>query len=441
MRADGKIGLILAIIVASSAAACGLAFAQTQAVPTGFLLGAGTDAGKGVLHFDISWQSSSGNLQDLAQCKIGEYVTYPGTDSPYVWPDPAWINQTPNPTKLTVPAADGVAEDNHKPGAFDDFITRTVVLGATQYYWYKCPGTGEVKFSAYTNIDIARTVEQVGPNFQPCALYTITKLGYSASFIPNKIVTCTPQPEEASFAQAPSQSLLRITARPVAAAYGLGEPVFVDLQVTNLGTSPTNVDLGGDGKTNLRVVVMGPDGRSKPVRLPSAGLKASGKHMLGAGATFTERLILNEWKEFREAGDYSVNVALVPEFGPKADDAPAADLQVSIGPRDESKLRAVAKALADRAIDGVDVADRDAAALALSHVADPVAIPEMGRVLAIDSDAGLVLIGALARMGGYSAVNMLQSAQNSPNEEVRDAAVRALRAVRDGKPVSPGIAD
>ncbi len=76
-------------------------------------------------------------------------------------------------------------------------------------------------------------------------------------------------------------------------------------------------------------------------------------------------------------------------------------------------LRAVAKGLADRAVEGADVADQDAAALALSCVAVPVAVPEMGRVLAGGSDAGVVLIGALARLGGPSALNTLRSAQAS----------------------------
>jgi hypothetical protein len=245
----------------------------------------------------------------------------------------------------------------------------------------------------------------------------------------------------ASCGAAPAQAVT-IAARPVSAAYGLGEPVFVDLQVTNVGSAPASVDLGGDGKTNLLVTVTGPGGRSKPVRLPSGGLKTVGKHLLGADATYTERLILNEWKEFRDVGNYAVNVALVPEFGPKADDPPAADLQVRIGPRDETKLLAIAKDLAGRAIEDDDVAHQDAAALALSTIADPVAAPEMGRVLASGSDAGLVLIGALARIGGPSAVHALLMARANPNEDIRDAAARALQAVREGKvPVPSQISD
>jgi len=404
-----------------------------------------------VLHFVMTWESSTGNLHDLTGCMIGEHVTYPGSSNPYVWPDPAWIDSAANPTILYVPAQHGHAVDNHKPGVFDHFIVRIVQFSADQYYFYTCPETGEVEFTDFSNIEISRTVKQRYPDYQPCALYTITKLGSSASFVPNKITTCTPQQpartllaggppqrekashEKASFADAPDRNLWKFVLQPASAYHGLGEPIFVDLQVTNLRAAPASIDLGGDGKTDLLVTVTGHDGRSTAVRLPSGGLKASGEHLLGAGATYTERLILNEWNAFREAGDYDVTVALVPEFGLAADAPPMADLHVKVGPRDEAKLRAMAQAFADQAIAGDNVADHDAAALALSHVSDPAAIPEMARVLASSSSAGPALVVPLARLGGASAV---EPALNSPNPDVRAAADRALRALHDGKPLS-----
>lgn len=133
-----------------------------------------------------------------------------------------------------------------------------------------------------------------------------------------------------------------------------------------------------------------------------------------------------------------MNVALVPAFGSKDAAPPPAYLNVSIGPRDESKLRAVAKEFADRAIKGA--ADRDDAAIALSYVADPVAIPEMARVLA-RSDAGLKLTTAVARLGGPAAIDALQAAQSNPDKWIRLAAARDLRALREGKQVVFEILD
>jgi len=245
---------------------------------------------------------------------------------------------------------------------------------------------------------------------------------------------------QTTVADAPGQSYLKFIARPRSVAYGLGEPVFVDLQVVNPDSGPASIDLGADGKANLLVTIREPGGRSESVRLPSGGMRASGEHTLGANTTYTERLILSEWHEFRDIGGYAVKVALVPEFGAKTAAPPPAYLNVNIGPRDESKLRAVAKAFADRAIDGHDFGDRSEAALALSYVADPVALPEMARVLA-SSDAGLKLTMAVARMGGPAAIDALQAAQSNPDKWIRLDAARELQALREGKQVVFAISD
>ena len=97
----------------------------------------------------------------------------------------------------------------------------------------------------------------------------------------------------------------------------------------------------------LLVTVTGDDGRLKPARLSSAGLRAPAKHLLGANATYAERLALNGWNGFRDVGDYTARIAA----------------------RDDARLRAIAKGLADRVIDDGNLADRDAAALALSMIA------------------------------------------------------------------------
>src|SRR6185312_3125953 len=75
----------------------------------------------------------------------------------------------------------------------------------------------------------------------------------------------TYQAKKMSVADIPGEDRWKIEARPVSAEFSLGEPVFVDLQVTNLNSEPASIDLGGDGKTNLRVTITGPDGLAKPV--------------------------------------------------------------------------------------------------------------------------------------------------------------------------------
>ncbi|MEI9931972.1 MAG: hypothetical protein WDM89_15895 [Rhizomicrobium sp.] len=230
------------------------------------------------------------------------------------------------------------------------------------------------------------------------------------------------------FPDASSKSLWKITARPVSTDAVLGEPVFFDLQVGNLSSKSTRIDLGDDDKGNLRVTVSEPNGLLREVQLRPGGMHAFGTHMVGARATYTKRLILNEWNDLRDVGNYDVKIALVPEFGPKPDNPLTAVFHVSIAPRSESRLSAVAKAFADQAINGRDGRDRDDAAFALSYVDDPIAIPEIERVLASGSDAGSSLTTALAHLGGLSAVEALQAAaKNHPDWSTRVVADRDLR--------------
>ena len=65
--------------------------ALAQAVPNNFMqVGPGRRLANGTLHFDYSWGSSSGRLADLANCVVGEVVTYPSRDNPFPFPNPPW---------------------------------------------------------------------------------------------------------------------------------------------------------------------------------------------------------------------------------------------------------------------------------------------------------------------------------------------------------------
>lgn len=428
----------------------------TQAVPTNFHLSPGQDMGNGVLRFNETWDSSSGNLQDLSNCKVNELVAYPGSNDPYHWPDPAWVWQTPNPTIDGVNAAGGGTTDEQDPGLFDDYIVKEVSFDASQIYYYVCslPTTGSTALMG--NITITRDVKQVLPDGQPCAKYTVTKLGSSASFIPQEITTCDPQaPKHVSeqvqadhsknlpIADTQSSNLWKISAHPVSTTVSLGEPIFFDLRITNLSSEPARIDLGGDDKLGLRITTTEPNGLSKPVKLRHGGLRLLGTHLVGAHETYTKRLLLNEWNDFSGVGDYHATVEVVPEFGLSPNDPPTANLHVNIVPRDKSKLANVAKALADRAINGEDVSARGDASFALSYIDDPIAIPEMARVLASGSDAGMPLITALAHLGGPTATAALQTAAKShPDWSIRIIADRDLRRMRNGKvPLHDTISD
>jgi hypothetical protein len=52
-------------------------------------VGNGVARPDGVLHFNYAWDSTSGNLADLFDWRVGEIVTYPG-GNPFVWPRPPY---------------------------------------------------------------------------------------------------------------------------------------------------------------------------------------------------------------------------------------------------------------------------------------------------------------------------------------------------------------
>jgi hypothetical protein len=107
--------------------------------PTNWKETSAKDIGNGTLEVTFSWESSTGDPNDLKDCTISERVDYQGS-GPYTWPNPPWTgNPSANPTILSFAPTLGVATDDHFTKGFikpyPDFISFT----ATQQYSYTCP--------------------------------------------------------------------------------------------------------------------------------------------------------------------------------------------------------------------------------------------------------------------------------------------------------------
>ncbi len=148
------------------------------AFPVNFRQTGVTDEGDGVLRFTYAWDSSTGNLADLANCVIGEIVTYPN-GNPFTWPSPPYASDsgTPNPTVRDGGATTGQSPDTHIHKGFRTPYT-FATFTATQTYRYKCPCKNG---GAYVNlvgpIEIRRTVQFVP---FPAWTYFIEKSGSQA---------------------------------------------------------------------------------------------------------------------------------------------------------------------------------------------------------------------------------------------------------------------
>jgi len=153
--------------------------ANVVATPIGFTIVQGPSLPNGTLQWTYSWSSSSGNLADLSQCKVGESVFYPGSGSTYTWPLPMVTNQpTPNPSVILGPATAGAFSDKNGPP--DSYLKpyMNASFMATQRIQWECSNYQDGAFFRFVpDISIVRSVQLNGTTWQ----YTITKSGDTAT--------------------------------------------------------------------------------------------------------------------------------------------------------------------------------------------------------------------------------------------------------------------
>ena len=99
-----------------------------------------SDVGECAIQIPITWESSTGNLADLGDCKVREVVRYdPIPNPPFIW-------NPPNPTILEVDATLGAGQDTHSyPPGLRNGISNPRVPGiatAHQVYQFRCTGPG-----------------------------------------------------------------------------------------------------------------------------------------------------------------------------------------------------------------------------------------------------------------------------------------------------------
>jgi hypothetical protein len=411
-------------------------------------VGDGIVSSGGLLQFNYSWESSSGDLADLTKCEVGENVTYPDPADPFPWPSPPYSGSSNNPTIKWVPATLGVAQDNQRHTAFlAPYVANS--FDATQNFDYRCrPDNDVVDFPDWVGITIDRTVSD--STGRGCFGYTVTKSGASASIprLPKvKQSACT----AASIVtqNAPdfknSSADISIAALHPETLVGLNAPILIDLAFLNLRAQMVGLDLGLDRKANLELTISQPNGDVITRTLPSAGFGRSGEISLKPRATSVERLLLNEWYEFPVTGTYHVKISLLDDAsvssGTISANRPATELTVKIGPRDPAQLESVSETLANAAIEGATLEESMAAANTLSYIRDPAAVASLVRVLQYGSLVETYAVTGLGRIGNAESVAALIGAQNHPDKEVRAAVRLTLLGLQGRPPTESGPAD
>jgi hypothetical protein len=219
----------------------------------------------------------------------------------------------------------------------------------------------------------------------------------------------------------------------------LGEPIRAAMTVTNGLRESVFVDFGADFVGNLSLSITYPDGSRAAKLVPrSGGLRAIGRVSIAPGGRYTHEILLSDWASFSQPGIYRVSIqpmvrAVTASWHPV--EMPATNLLISIAPRDEAALRSTCEQLATLILTTDDASRRISAARALAAVQDPIAVEAIARVMRDSDKSDGVLIEALARIGSQDALNVLEHAAASSNEErsalARDTLKRRQSGARD----------
>jgi hypothetical protein len=151
----------------------------TVAKPTNMHQTKWKDLGGGTLYFEYKWESTSGDLNDLAGCSVREKVDYPG-GNPYYFPSPPWDGDVDNPTLRPdppIPATDGNLVDTHSPPDFKKPYCAAYFCATQEYQYRPCVGNWETLLSIGS---IDRFVTPEGVLWR----YTIFKSGAYAEIFP-----------------------------------------------------------------------------------------------------------------------------------------------------------------------------------------------------------------------------------------------------------------
>jgi hypothetical protein len=221
------------------------------------------------------------------------------------------------------------------------------------------------------------------------------------------------------------------------ASLSLHEPIFVEFSLHNSGAEVIRLDLGSNRERNFTFAITKDGARTAQARLAEAGgMGRGGKISLSPNETYRQRLLLNKWYQIAEPGEYVVQARLVDsihtESGVPIKSPDAQEIRVSVGSRDPERLGRVCAKLEEVTLGSSDYETRAEAALALSYVRDPVAVPHLGEVLKRGGVLRGVAIEGLVRVGTPEAVEILRSNLKTPDQELKVQIKAALEEIKSG---------
>ncbi len=219
------------------------------------------------------------------------------------------------------------------------------------------------------------------------------------------------------------------------AAITLHEPVIWRLQIRNATSEAIQLDLGKNRNENFIVSYTGPDAETpQTVTLRKPGFGVAGTISISPAETYEQDILLNQWVRFTRAGKYEIEIQLFRPPAPK--DNTTVDLRpfkatIEILPTDSKRLEDVCKALAQKVGDATSYQNAADAALELSFVRDPIAVPFLQKALYAGKLVEPVAIDGLEQVGNQQAALVLVEALNQMPPDVTSLVRAALERIEN----------
>lgn len=222
--------------------------------------------------------------------------------------------------------------------------------------------------------------------------------------------------------------------------FTLHEPVILNFAVRNGLQQTFKLDLGINRKGNFLFTVTRPDGSRVQLRKSwKMGFSRHGMMSLEPNQTYEQNLLLNEWFDFPEIGRYEIEARLrrpgQTQEGNSVGEAAAFHTSLEIKPRDVEQLKSRCATLVQRIVDATSYHEAAEAALVLSYVKDPVAVPYLEKALA-SGEVSPIAVDGLVRIGDKSAVKALLSAETTQSQQVVEELIRPGLARIGAEPLS-----
>jgi hypothetical protein len=158
---------------------------------------------------------------------------------------------------------------------------------------------------------------------------------------------------------------------------------------------------------------------------------------------YVQRLLANEWYQFVVPGDYEIEIRLtspiVTQFGAMIEPVSSDPLILHVHPRNPEQLDQKCQNLYHIAIESSDIAVASEAAIALSYVCDPIAVPYLEMVLRKGRSAWQYAIPGLARVANARAIEILISVMRAQDTESGSALARFVLAELSNQVQEPSL--